>query len=162
MSDQTEAPASSCVLCDRAVPSVARPRGPSVGFCASCAANLELVPTDDLTALSPRELNRLPFGYIALDAAGVVLRFNAYEERLSGLNARDVVGRHFFSDVAPCTSVQSFAGRYEQMVRDAERAAERFRYVFRFRGGERLVQIFLTYLPDRREGMIVVRELSHL
>lgn len=162
MSEHIEAPASSCVLCDRPVPSVARRAGPAVGFCAGCAAELDLVPIDDLTQVPASEIDRLPFGYIALDRAGVVLRFNAYESRLSGLQPRDVIGRHFFREVAPCASVQEFAGRYERMVEEDQVASVRFRYVFRFRGGERLVQIFLAYVADRGEGLIIVRELSHV
>jgi len=162
MSEQTEAPASTCVLCDRAVPRVQLPAGPTVGFCPTCAADLNLLPVEDLSRLSQEEIDRLPFGHIALDPEGTVLRFNAHEARKSGLDPRNVVGRSFFREVAPCTSVQAFAGRYEQMVRGECSTAQRFRYVFRFRGSERLVQIFLSYLPARGEGLIIVRELSHV
>lgn len=162
MSEHTEAPASTCVLCDRSVPRVQLPAGPSIGFCAACAAELDLLPVEDLSHLSPEEIDRLPFGYVSLDPEGIVLRFNAHESRRSGLDPREVVGRDFFREVAPCTSVQAFAGRYERMVRGEGPTAERFRYVFRFRGSERLVQVFLSYIPSKAEGMIVVRELSHV
>ena len=162
MSERIEAPASTCVVCDRAVPTLRQRMGPTVGFCASCAAELDLVPTEDLSELLPSEIDRLPFGYIALDRDGTVLRFNAYESRLSGLQRDDVVGRSFFGDVAPCAAVREFGGRYEDMVAAGRTAAERFRYVFRFRGNERLVQIYLSFIPERGEGLILVRELSHV
>lgn len=162
MSESTWTPASTCVLCDRHVPRRRRPAGPTVGFCAACAAELDLVPAEDLLGLGPEEADRLPFGFIALDRDATVLCFNAYESRLSGLAARDVIGRGFFREVAPCAAVQEFAGRYEAMVREDRAGVETFRYVFRFRGGERLVQVFLTYFPEKGEGLVIVRELSHV
>jgi hypothetical protein len=36
----------------------------------------------------------------------------------------------------------------------------RFRYVFRFNGGARLVQISMTYVPAEQRGIIIVRDLD--
>lgn len=161
MSETFEISRPTCVLCDRPLPGGASAVDPSVGFCAACAAEMGVVPTEDALGLDRAAADRLPLGYITLDAAGTVLAFNAVEARASGLRPEEVVGRDFFRDVAPCTGVKDFAGRYAEMVERGRAAVDTFRYVFRFAGGERLVQIYLAYLPWRREGLILVREPGH-
>jgi photoactive yellow protein len=151
---------STCVLCDRTFPAD-RPRtGPPIGFCASCAAELGIVPAEDLLSYSREACDGLPFGFITVDADGVIVGFNAFETSYSGLSAPEVVGRSFFHDVAPCTSVKEFEGRYRKMVDAGTPDIARFRYVFRFRGGERLVQVSMTYVPSEQRGIIIVRDLD--
>jgi len=48
-------------------------------------------------------LDELPMGAIVVDDEGTVRRFNRYEEQLSGLSRDEVIGKSFFSEVAPCT-----------------------------------------------------------
>ena len=150
----------TCVLCDRSFPAD-RPRtGPPIGFCASCAAELGIVPAEDLLAFPPDACDRLPFGFITVDRDGTVVGFNAFETGYSGLAPQEVVGRSFFHDVAPCTSVKEFEGRFRQMVEADKPEIARFRYVFRFKGGERLVQVSMTYVPSEQRGIIIVRDLD--
>lgn len=59
-----------------------------------------------LTALGPEEIDQLPFGYIALTRNGTIVRYNRYEANLSRMDLHSVIGRNFFSEVAPCTQVQ--------------------------------------------------------
>lgn len=63
-------------------------------------------------SLTHEELDALPFGAIQLDREGRILRFNEYEANLSNRRAPDTVGRNFFRDVAPCTNVREFHGRF--------------------------------------------------
>jgi len=148
------------VLCDRSF-AADRPRsGPPIGFCPTCAAELGIVPAEDLTSLPTDVCNRLPFGFITIDRDGVIQGFNAFETSYSGLTAPEVVGRSFFHDVAPCTSVKEFEGRYRRMVEAGTPGIERFRYVFRFAGGERLVQVSMTYVPSEQRGILIVRDLD--
>lgn len=71
-------------------------------------------------ALNSAELDALPYGMIQLDSRGVILRYSQAESRLSGLSAADCVGRHFFDEVAPCTHVAEFYGRFLEGVRAAQ------------------------------------------
>jgi photoactive yellow protein len=158
-SDETARAGSACVLCDRPLARAER-GGPPVGFCPACAAELGMVHAEDLLELSPDAVDRLPFGFIGIDADGAVTSFNAFEERLSGLSRPDVVGRSFFREVAPCTAVREFEGRFREMVETGTSRLARFRYVFRFAGGERLVQITMTYFPQERRGLLIVRDLA--
>jgi photoactive yellow protein len=150
----------TCVLCDRSFPAD-RPRtGPPIGFCATCAGELGIVPAEDLLHLDSDATNRLPLGLITVDRDGIIQGFNAFETAYSGLTAEDVLGRSFFHDVAPCTSVKEFEGRFRAMVEANRTEIARFRYVFRFAGGERLVQVSMTYVPSEQRGIIIVRDLD--
>jgi photoactive yellow protein len=150
----------TCVLCDRSFAADRPHVGPPIGFCASCAAELRIVPVEDLLSLDAAESDRLPLGFITVDRDGVIEGFNAMETTYSGLAASDVVGRSFFHEVAPCTSVKEFEGRFRTMVETESAGVARFRYVFRFKGGERLVQISMTYVPAEQRGIIIVRDLD--
>ena len=78
--------------------------------------------------LGAAELDALPYGMIQLDSRGVILRYSSAESRLSGLTADRCVGRNFFDEIAPCTHVQEFYGRFLAGV-----AAQRLDSVFSFR-----------------------------
>jgi photoactive yellow protein len=152
---------STCVLCDRTLGSEAgRRTGPTIGFCPACAGELGIVPVESLLHLTPAEYDRLPFGFITVDRDGKIVGFNAFETAYSGLQADDVVGRSFFRDVAPCTSVQEFEGRFREMITGGQDGVSRFRYVFRFAGGERLVQVAMTFIASESRGIIIVRDLD--
>ena len=89
----------------------------------------EMERIDDL---SSEEFDELPFGAIKLDSTGRILAYNAMEESISGRRAEDVLGRDFFTEVAPCTNVQGFAGQFREGVKrrcchDAGIVESRFR-----------------------------------
>ena len=109
-------------------------------------------------ALSSAELDALPYGMIQLDARGRVLRYSTAETRLSGLAAADVVGRDFFRDVAPCTQVAEFQGRFEEGVRARQLdAVFSFRFAFR---PPRDVRVHLFYSQATRSVWVKVEELG--
>ena len=91
--------------------------------------------------LSGEELDALPVGLMLLDRDGTVLRYNRTEADLSRHAARDVLGRNFFRDVAPCTRVREFQGRFEEGV-----AARRLEVTFAFR----------FRFPDEREKDVTI------
>jgi photoactive yellow protein len=55
-------------------------------------------PTDpmQLDGRSDQELDTLPFGVIALDDEGTILRYNLYEAQFARLDRNQVLGRDFF------------------------------------------------------------------
>jgi photoactive yellow protein len=61
--------------------------------------------------ISEAEFDALPFGIIRIDREGKILEYNAFEEQISGRTRDDVVGKNFFTEVAPCTDVEDFHGR---------------------------------------------------
>jgi photoactive yellow protein len=150
----------TCVLCDRPLQPGLAHSDPAIGFCAQCAGELGIVPTEDVLDLSVEDVDRLPFGFITLDQDGTIEAFNAFEASMSGRTAARALGRSFFREVAPCTAVREFEGRFREMVARDETGVERFRFAYRFPGGEKLVQVTMTYIPDRQKGVLIVRGLD--
>lgn len=66
-----------------------------------------------LEAADAAAVDRMPFGVIRMDHAGVVTAYNAYESTASGLSPERVVGRPFFSAVGPCMDNPLVGGRFE-------------------------------------------------
>jgi photoactive yellow protein len=129
-------------------------------MCLTCARALDIFPTEDFFAYDPGDYDRLPFGLVELDAAGRVCAYNAVEESLSGFDARRIIGRPFFSDVAPCTRVKEFEGVYLRLVAEGGGVEPPFHFVFRFGGGDRLVEITLSYDAVRQRGQLHLWELG--
>ncbi len=94
--------------------------------------------------LREEELDRLPHGAIQLDANGTVLQFNLFESQLANLDKKNAVGKNFFKQVAPCTEVKEFYGRFEKGVA-AKKLHEKFRYHFAFKQNPRDVLVTLFY-----------------
>lgn len=94
--------------------------------------------------LRAEDLDGLPFGAILLDGNGVVRAYNKAEERLSGRNRDDVIGRNFFTDIAPCTRVKRFFGAFQHGIERRE-LNEVFDFVFQFPGAPREVRIRMIY-----------------
>jgi photoactive yellow protein len=80
------------------------------------------------------ELDTLPVGMIQLDRTGKVLKFNQTEAALARMAKDDALGKSFFDDVAPCTRVQEFHGRFVEGV-EKKSLHTVFDYVFKFRDG---------------------------
>jgi photoactive yellow protein len=119
------------------------------------------VPPDALygaDALSAAELDALPYGMIQLDSRGTILRYSSAESRLSGMTADECVGRNFFEQVAPCTHVQEFYGRFREGVR-----AQQLDAVFTFRfafSPPKDVRVHMFYSTVTRSVWVKVVDLS--
>ncbi|MBV8518919.1 MAG: photoactive yellow protein [Acidobacteria bacterium] len=107
--------------------------------------------------MSETELDALPFGAIRLDATGTVLSYNAAESKLTGRDPKRVIGRNFFTEVAPCTNVQSFAGRFREGVSKGELHAI-FPYRFDFKMAPRDVTVTLFWSRQTSTAWVFVRE----
>lgn len=68
---------------------------------------------DELLTAPDEALDDADFGVIALDDDHRVVFYNRIESALSGLTPERVVGRLFFSEVAPCTNNFMVAYRFE-------------------------------------------------
>ncbi len=72
---------------------------------------------NDMARLSPSDIDSLPFGTIQLDHAGKILQFNVMEGRITGRDPRTMVGKNFFTDVAPCANTPTFKGAFDKGVK---------------------------------------------
>jgi photoactive yellow protein len=104
--------------------------------------------------LSETEIDDLPFGLIAVDPDGTIEQYNSYESRLARLSKDRVIGRNFFTDVAPCTAVRDFQGRFERFVAEDGDGAESFAFLFKFPFGVQHVDI--TFLRSSKSRAIKI------
>jgi photoactive yellow protein len=104
-----------------------------------------------LNQLSEAELDALPYGVIVLDAKGRVVSYNDTESRLVGLPREAVLGKNFFSEVAPCARVRAFEGRFQDLAQGRSKlGVETFEFVFHFAKGAQRVLIMIS--PGRLRG----------
>ena len=103
------------------------------------------------------ELDKLPFGAIRLDREGTILSFNQAEVDLSGRKKENVLGKNFFTDVAPCTNVQEFAGKFREGV-NAGKLHTMFPYVFDYKMDPRNVWVTLFYSNETDTAWVFVRD----
>ena len=82
-----------------------------------------------LSNMNDAQLNKLAFGAIELDAAGKILKYNAVEGAITGRDPKAVIGKNFFTEVAPCTNRPQFKGVFDAGVR-AKSLNTLFEYVF--------------------------------
>ena len=66
-----------------------------------------------LDAANYGALDLLPFGVIRMTGDGIVVAYNECESRMAGLSLQSVLGRHFFTEIAPCTNNALVAGRFK-------------------------------------------------
>jgi len=114
-----------------------------------------------LDDLASDAFDALPFGAIQVDAQGIIHRYNAMESRLSGRQAGCVIGRDFFREVAPCTNIPSFEGRFRDGVA-AGSLDVAFSFVFDFMMAPVKVEVRMmaAALPGRY--WILVKKLGEL
>ena len=108
-----------------------------------------------LPHLGPEELDRLPFGVIELSDDGLVLQYNAAEERFAGLDREAVLGRQFFADVAPCTNNRLLRGRFLDGVAAGDLDV-RVDYTFTYKMAARLVELHLLRDPVSGTNWLLV------
>jgi photoactive yellow protein len=123
----------------------------------SAGKGLSVQEIGSVEKLEEGELNKLPFGAIRLDRDGKILAFNDYEARLTGRDPKLVIGKNFFTDVAPCTNVQSFAGRFREGINKEELHVV-FPYRFDFKMSPRDVTVTLFYSKEAKSAWVFVRE----
>ncbi len=128
------------------------------------AGNLNIVGfgRDDfdnvLSKLTAREVDQLAFGAVQLDGKGTILQYNAAEASITGRDAKAVIGRNFFRDVAPCTSTPAFKGVFDAGVRDGN-LNTMFEYVFDYNMSPTKVKIHMKKAISDGTFWIFVKRL---
>jgi chemotaxis family two-component system sensor kinase Cph1 len=105
--------------------------------------------------MTPDELDALPFGVIKVDREGLVLAYNESEARLARRKPEEVIGRNFFTQVAPCTNVREFAARFRDGVTRGKLHVT-FPFVFTFPNRPVNVMVTIAYeSPDPHAWIFV-------
>lgn len=69
-----------------------------------------------MAKMSPKDVDTLAFGAIQLDAKGNILKYNAMEGQITGRDPATMIGKNFFTEVAPCTNTPTFKGEFTKGV----------------------------------------------
>jgi photoactive yellow protein len=109
-----------------------------------------------INSVNEQELDSLPYGVIQLNDQGAILRYNAFEAGLSGLDRARVVGKNFFKQVAPCTDIKDFYGRFREGVAAGELHCT-FRFHFAFKEKPRDVTVTLFYNERDKTVWVMVQ-----
>lgn len=104
---------------------------------------LRLPTSQEVPEIDFATLDLLPYGIIVVDEAGQVLFYNAREEQIANRRREDVLGKNFFTEVAPCTQVREFYGQFKETMQRAGVVAS-FHFNFPFTEKPRQVEITLT------------------
>ncbi len=97
-----------------------------------------------LSRVSSRDLDGLPYGAILLDMSGRIVAYNDTESRMARLPVEAVLGRNFFTEVAPCTRVKDFEGRFRALAAGEGLPVVTFDFTFPFPFGAQRVSVMLT------------------
>lgn len=77
------------------------------------------------------DIDGLAFGAIQLDGTGKILQYNNAEGEITGRDPKAVIGKNFFTEVAPCTKTPAFYGKFTQGVKAGDLNAQ-FEYTFNY------------------------------
>lgn len=94
--------------------------------------------------LTRAEIENNPTGVIVLSRDGTILQYNRAEAKLARREHVQTVGLNFWKDVAPCTAVQDFKGRFDAFAKEQGSAVLRFDFNFRFAWGHQAVGITMV------------------
>jgi photoactive yellow protein len=104
---------------------------------------LSFPTVQDVPQIDFATLDLLPYGIIVVDEKGTILYYNAREEQIAGRRRADVLGRNFFTEVAPCAQVQEFYDHFQETM-SREGWVANFQFRFPFPDQPRDVDISLT------------------
>ena len=104
--------------------------------------------------LDSKGLDQLAFGAIKLDADGRVLSYNAAEGAITGRDPKDVIGKNFFKDVAPCTSTPEFLGKFQAGVKD-DSLNVLFEYIFDYNMKPTKVKVHMMKALVKGDGYYI-------
>jgi photoactive yellow protein len=108
----------------------------------------------ELAQMTREQLDGLPYGVIELDADGRILTYNAGEAELSGRQPEKVIGKNFFTQVAPCTDVRDFHGRFVDLI-EHRSVNHEFDFVFTF-DPPVTVHIIMLYEQEEKTVWVIV------
>ena len=111
---------------------------------------LNLPTSQNIPEIDFATLDLLPYGIIVVDDVGKVLYYNAREEEIANRRREDVLGKNFFTEVAPCTQVQEFHGRFKETVHRAGLVAD---FHFHFPFPERAREVEITLTSFQKDGL---------
>lgn len=105
-----------------------------------------------LTTVDQEKIDNMAFGAVELDANGNILRYNMAEGEIVGRKPKDVIGKNFFDEVAPCTKSPEFYGLFTEIVRTNRDGFDKFQFVFDYKMQPTKVSVMLARSVTKTNG----------
>lgn len=93
----------------------------------------------------------IPFGLFELDATGTVVRFSPPAEQNIKELQQSIIGRNFFTEIAPIKQVKDFQARFYSFTAYGE-SVHKFTSRFSTEEGQIKVQILLARITEQSES----------
>ncbi|MCH8539113.1 MAG: photoactive yellow protein [Alkalimonas sp.] len=113
---------------------------------------------NSLAKMDDAKLDKLAFGAIQLDGSGKIIQYNAAEGSITGRDPKSVIGKNFFTDVAPCTQSKEFQGRFKDGVKNGD-LNTMFEYVFDYQMKPTKVKVHMKKAISGDSFWIFVKRL---
>lgn len=111
-----------------------------------------------ISKLGSGEVDNLAFGAIELDDSGKILQYNAAEGAITGRDPKAVIGKNFFTHVAPCTKTPEFFGRFEEGVK-SKNLNVMFEYTFDYNMKPTKVRVHMKRALSGASNWIFVKRV---
>jgi photoactive yellow protein len=111
----------------------------------------------ELDRCSNEDLDRLDFGVIGIDTAGLVQRYNSFESKAAGLSSQRVLGQPLFTVVAPCMNNFMVAQRFEDALASGSPLDSVIDYVLTLRMRPVKVKLRLMAAPESATRYVLVQ-----
>jgi photoactive yellow protein len=92
----------------------------------------------------------IPFGLFELDPAGIVIRYSPAAERNDPVLQQNILGRDFFTEIAPVEQVKDFRDRFHVFMAHGE-SVQKFTSTLSLDHGQIRVQILLARITEQSE-----------
>lgn len=110
----------------------------------------------NLASLTRNDVDSFDFGVVKVDDAGKVLLVNRYQSELGGVPVPAFEGKHYFTQIAPCTNNGLFYGSFRKGVA-ANNLNLTFPYTFNFKMKPTNVRIHMFRDPASRTNWVFVQ-----
>lgn len=122
---------------------------------------MEIIPfgsqdIDNILSREPQRAEYLPFGAVMLDRIGTIVRYNKAEGLIASRVPEDVIGKNFFSDIAPCAKGKRFHGEFLKFHQTGQ-INVMFDYKFGYKGAQVAVKIHMKSQPDGQHCWLFVK-----
>jgi photoactive yellow protein len=111
-------------------------------------------PLQSLESMNQQAMDDLDFGVIRMDRNGKIKAYNTYELNLSGNHLEEVLGKHFFKQVAPCTNNFMVAEKYHT----DQHLDEEIDYIFTYRMQPTKVKLRMLAEPGLEHQYLLVKK----
>lgn len=111
-----------------------------------------------ITHLSPLMADKLAFGVVKVEDDGTIILYNKYNyDHFADFKGVNVVGKNYFTEVAPCSNNFIFSGRFKRGLASGD-LNTLFDYVFTYKLTPTKVRVHL-YRDPKGGNWILVKKL---